>query len=342
MAPAWRNRLAPDAAAVRMAPMRWRLKQFGALTWLTALEAMRQPVFLLLMAATVLFMACLPLITAHTLGEAERMARDSALALHFVVGLVLGSYLACAALQHELRRGTVAAILSKPVGRVTLFLAKFAGISVVMLLFSAALTIATMLCARAATPENFVDWWGAAPLLAAVPAAFLVAGLINYFTRRPFVSDAFVLLVLALAVALVVSGFFGDDGQLVRWGRPLPWSILPAGALIALAILVLAALALVLATKLDVVPTLSLCSVVFLLGLMSDNLFGKQAATSKLGAVLYGVLPNLQQFWLADALSGGGTVPWAYVGAAAIYALCLLVFLLAVGMFVFGRIEVSA
>jgi hypothetical protein len=322
--------------------MRWRLKQFGALTWLTALEAMRQPVFLLLLAATVFFMACLPLVTAHTLGEAERMARDSALALHFVVGLVLGSYLACTALQHELRRGTVAAVLSKPVGRVTLFLAKFAGIALVMLLFSATLTIATMLCARAATPENFVDRWAEAPLLASVPVAFLLAGLVNYFTRRPFVSDAFALLVLALGVALLVSGFFGEDGQLVAWGQPLPWKILPAGALIALAILVLVALALVLATKLDVVPTLSLCSVVFLLGLMSDNLFGKQAAASKLGAVFYGVIPNLQQFWLADALAGGGAIPWAYVGSAALYALCLLVFLLATGMLVFRRIEVSA
>ncbi len=302
---------------------------------------MRQPVFLLLMAATIMFMACLPLVTAHTLGEAERMARDSALALHFVAGLVLGSYLACAALQHEIRRGTVAAILSKPVGRVTLFLAKFAGIAVVMVLFSAALTIATMLCARAATPESFVDWWAEGPLLAAVPVAFLIAGLVNYFTRRPFVSDAFALLVAALGVALIVAGFFNDDGHLVGWGQPLPWRILPAGVLIALAILILAALALLLATKLDVVPTLSLCSVVFLLGLMSDNLFGKQAAVSKLGAVLYGVIPNLQQFWLADALAGGA-IPWAYVGFAALYALCLLVFLLAAGMLAFGRMEVKA
>lgn len=322
--------------------MRWRLKQFWALAWLTALEAMRQPVFLLLMAGAVFFVGLLPVITAHTLGEAERMARDSALALHFVAGLVLGSYLACTALQHEIRRGTVAAILSKPVSRITLFLAKFTGIALVMLLFSAALTIATMLCARAATPENFVDWWAETPLLAAVPAAFLVAGLINYFTRRPFISNAFVLLVAALGAALLISGFFGENGQLVGWGQPLPWKIVPAGALIALAILVLSALALVLATKLDVVPTLSLCSIAFLLGLMSENLFGKQAATSKLAAGLYGLVPNLQQFWLADALAGDGVIPWAYVGAAAAYALCLLVFLLAVGMVVFSRIEVRS
>ena len=63
---------------------------------------------------------------------------------------------------------------------------------------------------------------------------------------------------------------------------------------------------------------------------------------AELGAVLYGLIPNLQQFWLADALAGDGTIPWSYVAAAALYALCLLVFLLAAGMLVFGRMEVKA
>ncbi|MCX7010402.1 MAG: ABC transporter permease [Kiritimatiellaeota bacterium] len=315
------------------------------MAWLTALEAMRQPVFLLLMAAASFFAGLLPLITAHTLGEAERMVRDSALALHFVTGLVLGSYLACAALQHEIRRGTVAAILSKPVGRITLFLAKFAGIALVIVLCSAALTITTMLAARAATPEIF---FSARPRLRethtlralTAPKQVCLVRQTNITTaqspqRKPGI-------VAALGAALLFAGFFSDSGELVKWGQPLPWKILPAGTLITLAILVLSAFALLLATKLDVVPTLSLCSVLFLLGLMSDYLFGRTAATSKVSAVLYGLIPNLQQFWLADALAGGGTIPWAYVGAAALYACCLLVFLLAVGMFVFGRIEVRS
>jgi ABC-type transport system involved in multi-copper enzyme maturation permease subunit len=294
------------------------------------------------MAAAVFFTALLPLITAHTLGEGERMVRDSALALQFVAGLVLGSYLACAALQHEIRRGTVAAILSKPVSRGMLFLAKFGGIAFVMLLFSAALTITALLSTRAAAPENFVDWWAEGPLLATVPVAFLLAGLINYFTRRPFVSNAFALLVIALAAALLTAGFMNEGGQLVAWGQPLTWKILPAGALIALAILVLAAIALVLATRLDIVPTLSLCSVIFLLGLMSDYFLGRQAATSKIAAVLYGVIPNLQQFWLTDALAGDGGIPWSYVGAAALYAGLFLAFVLALGMLIFGRMEVRS
>ena len=322
--------------------MRWHIKQFIALTWLTALEAIRQPVFLLLMATAVFFAALLPLTTSHTLGEAERMVRDSTLALQFVTGLILGSYLACAALQHEIRRGTVAAILSKPVSRGNLFLAKFTGVALVMLLFSAALTITVILSTRAAALENVVDWWAEGPLLAAVPIAFLLGGLINYFTRRPFVSNAFVLLVLAQGAALLAAGFLDGTGKLVPWGQSLPWQILPAGALIALGILVLAAIALVLATRLDVVPTLSLCSVVFLLGLMSDYFLGRHAASNKLAAALYGVIPNLQQFWLADALAGNGVIPWSYVGMAALYALCFLTFVLALGMLIFGRMEVRS
>ncbi|MCX7006405.1 MAG: hypothetical protein NTY53_04015, partial [Kiritimatiellaeota bacterium] len=64
--------------------------------------------------------------------------------------------------------------------------------------------------------------------------------------------------------------------------------------------------------------------------------------TSKVSAVLYGLVPNLQQIWLADALAGGGTIPWSYVAVAALYAFSLLVFLLALGMLVFGRMEVRS
>ena len=117
---------------------------------MTALEAMRQPILLLLTLSNVAFIALLPFVITHVLGESVRIVRDSAMALHFVGGLLMGSYAACAALSGEIRRGTASAILSKPVDRVIFFLAKFAGVAVVMILFSIATTIATILSTRCA------------------------------------------------------------------------------------------------------------------------------------------------------------------------------------------------
>jgi len=94
----------------------------------------------------------------------------------------------------------------------------------------------------------------------------------------------------------------------------------------------LAALALACSTRLDVIPTLAVCSALFLLGLMSDYLFGTHAQKgSWWGSVLYTVTPNWQLFWLADVLeTGKKTFPWEYVGKAFGYvvgyvgaALCL-------------------
>jgi len=90
------------------------------------------------------------------------------------------------------------------------------------------------------------------------------------------------------------------------------------------------------------VPTLAICSVVFLLGLMSDYLFGRVAAQNKLAAFLYAVLPNWQHFWMTDALSGDGTIPWVYVVRVAGYALFYLAGVLCWGILAFRRMEVKA
>jgi hypothetical protein len=67
--------------------------------------------------------------------------------------------------------------------------------------------------------------------------------------------------------------------------RPLPfqetssidWRLVPAAILILFALWVLAGLALACSTRLDMIPTLAICTGIFLLGLMSDYLFGRHA-----------------------------------------------------------------
>jgi hypothetical protein len=293
------------------------------------------------MATTcVLFIGLLPLLITHTLGEGAKLARDSGLAFHFVCGLILGSYVACSSLTHEIRRGTAASILSKPVSREIFFFAKFAGVAAVMLLFSAAAAMAILMSARVAEPLYSFDWWAGAPLLAAPLTAYFIAGLWNFFTQRPFISAASFLLLVALAIAFVFAGFVDSEGHGVAFGSAYSWKILPVSALIFFAIAVLTGLAISLAIRLDTVPTLSFCSVVFLVGLMSDYLFGRHAARSLLADLLYRVLPNWQHFWVVDALSGEGAIPWSYVARVALYAGLYLAGILSLGMLAFRQLEV--
>lgn len=324
--------------------MRRIVHQYAALASLTALEILRQPVTLLIFSTALAGMALLPAVTTHTLGESQKMIADSTLALHFFLGVLLAGLASCHTLTSEIRRGTAASVLSKPVDRAVFILAKFAGVAAVMLLFSSLCAAGSILATRAASDAYAIDWRAAAPLLAAVPLAYAAAGLVNYLTRRPFAADAIVALVMATAAAFALTAWLGHRAHAPagEGAAFFVWSLLPVNALVAMALLVLAALALALATRLDVVPVVSICSVVFLAGLMSDYLLGRHAATSAWAASAYAILPNWQHFWLVDAVNAGQAVPLRYLAGAGLYALLYLSGILLLGIVSFRHTEVKS
>lgn len=318
--------------------MRLWIRQGLALAGLTALESVRQPIVILLATAALAFVALMPVLITHTLDDSARLVRDSALALHFVIGLVLGVLMACTALRAELRTGTAGAVLSKPVPRPLFFIGKYLGLAAVTLAFSLLMTCATILAARTAHISFFHDWWGSGPLLVALALALALGGLQNFLLRRPFASRAFGALLLLVPLAVLFSGFHSDEETTAAWGAALPLAVIPAGVLIALAILLLTGLALALATRLDVVPALVASSIVFLGGLMADYLLGRRADQGDVWALLDGLAPNFQHFWAADALAADG-VPWSYVARVAAYTACYLAAVLAAGIIAFRRME---
>lgn len=315
--------------------MKQQVRQFFSIAHLAVLETLRQPVFLLMYTFGLTLTATFPILISFTLGEGAKFTRDSALALHFVLGLLLGGFSACATLTHEFRRGTAAAVLTKPVSREIFFLAKYTGIALVMLVFSTTLTFATLLAMRTATPHYEFDWWGSGPLIIAIVLSYAWAGLLNFFKRTPFVSAATITLVLFCTFAFVLSWANPPAERAAFDGR-----IVAASVLIALGILVLAAISVTLAIRLDVVPTLSLTSFVFIAGLVSDYLFGRHATQSFIARTLHAALPNWQHFWMADALSGTGVIPWDYVGQTTLYAAAYLAGVLCLGLFAFRNLEV--
>jgi len=140
----------------------------------------------------------------------------------------------------------------------------------------------------------------------------------------------------------VFAGFVDSEGHGVAFGSAYSWKIIPVSVLIFFAIAVLTGLAMSLAIRLDTVPTLSICSIVFLIGLMSDYLFGRHAAHNVLADLIYRVIPNWQHFWVVDALSGEGEIPCSYVARVAIYAGFYLAGILSLGMLAFRQMEVRA
>ena len=177
----------------------------------------------------------------------------------------------------------------------------------------------------------------------AIAVAYALAGFSNYFLRRPFVSDAVFALVVMVTLAAFVIFQFTVQMQSVGEHAAVDWRLVPAGLLILFAFWIFAAVALACSTRLDMIATLAVCSAVFLVGLMSDYLFGLPAAKGSWWAsALYSIVPNWQLFWLADALeTGKSTFQWAYVGKAFGYAVFYAGAALAVAVALFDDRELS-
>ena len=326
-----------------------RIRQFLAMAGLTAVEAIRQPICLLLTTACVLLTAAAPLLIMHNFGEEGKLARDSGLAFHLVVGLFVAGYAACSSLAAEMKSGTASAVLSKPVSREAFFLAKFVGVAGVVVAFSSCATLATLLSERVSEKFGTVhgeygymtDWQTGILLVLAPAAAYLAAAGINYRAKRPFVSVAFGLLFLCLLLSAVVSGLFDRLGYFAPFDFGIQWRILPASLLITLALIVLSAVAMALSTRLGTVPTLALSSAVLAAGLLSDYFLGQKASASALAGFFYRLIPNWQHFWLSDALNNGGAIPWAYVVSAAFYAVTYSAGVLCLGLLSFRHADMK-
>ena len=325
-----------------------RMRQFFSLAGLTATETLRQPLVLLLTTACVVLTATVPLVLLHHFGEDAKVVRDGGLAFQFVFGLLIASYAACASLTAEVHSGTVATVLSKPVGRTIFFLAKFVGLTIVLLAFSLCAGLATLLSERVAERWTYtahasgeiIDWQTGTLLLLAVPAAFLVAGIVNYRTHRPFGSNAFLYMLIALGLVLLIAAGFDRTGHRASFDFRVNWHIAPAVLLIFMALAVLAALALGVATRLGTAPTMATCGAIFLLGLLADAWLARVDPHSGLSAMLYALIPNWQHFWVADHLSADRGPASHYLPRVALYALSMTTGLLALGAASFRRVDI--
>jgi len=172
--------------------------------------------------------------------------------------------------------------------------------------------------------------------------AYLMGGFSNFFLRRPFVSDAVLCVVGMSTLAFIVINFISKEGQLQSFAVGIDWRMAQAALLILFAVWILAGLALLCSTRLEMISTLAICSAVFMLGLMSDYLFGTRAkAGSWWASAIYSVLPNWQLMWVADALEQDKVIPWSYLGTAFGYVVAYVGAALAVALCLFEDRELT-
>ncbi len=301
-------------------------------------ESVREPVFFLMLFCALVLIGHYPSAALFVFSEQLKLVVDSSMATGLVFGLVSGVLCASHTVAREMRNGTVLLLLSKPVYRWNFILGKIAGILVAVTLFTAVCNFAGVIAVYVATDQFRMDMGVYYLYLGLLAAGCLVGMLANFFRGSSFPEIA------SYALTLMVPGF----AVYCLLAKPEPTISLAdlgcALVLINFATIAMATLAVVFATRLDIVANLCVCTVVFFLGLVSSYLFQRETGSDALDLLfgfLYAVIPNWQYFWLADAVAVNRPIPFSYVVGCAVYVAVYVVLAAMWAVAVFENKEVA-
>ena len=318
------------------------------------LESIRQPVFVVLVLAGILALVLNVNLAAFTLEDDNKLLIDLGLSTLFLTGLLLAAFTATSVLSREIDNKTVLAVVSKPVSRPVLVIGKYLGVAAAIACGHWSLSMVFLLGVRhrVQAEDGTMAAFDLPVLIFGLLAGGLGlagSGLGNYLYRRPFPS-VFVVSLAALLTAAV--GLVWCIDREWRFQDPrASWDgqVMIALALVLEAVLVLAAVAIASSTRLAQTSTLLACIGVFLVGLVSEYFLGTvvgQPAGRPGWLVaacwpLYALIPNLQFFWPADALTQGHAMTSAYLGTVSAYAACMTVAMLSLAVLLFQERDVG-
>ena len=310
----------------------------------TFTETLRQPIYAVIISFALFLFLMSPSITMYTMDEDIKLLREIGLSTLFLAGLFIATFSAAGALTEEIETSTITTVLSKPIGRPTFILGKFLGLTAALILAHYICTIAMLFSIRHGvleTVNDTHDW----PVITAgsviILLAFFVTAFLNYTYDWNFPSTAIILLAIFATIGLIFLLFIDRDWQFNPENNGIELFDVYASALLLLASIVLVSLAVMFSTRFNVVLTLSCCIGTFLLGLITDWIFGRFADTNILAKIGNILVPNLQIFWVSDAIYEGSSITVNYLLMGALYAILYTAGILSLAIALFQKRQVG-
>ena len=295
------------------------MRRLGAIVRATALEILSEPLSLLVLLAALTMSVLAPAFHYHQFGEATRMARDAGFSALLLCGGIVSVFGTVRAFRREVESGTLSMALVHSVSRAGFFLAKTAGALVAVLVFSAIVLSVAMTIVEgasvggrlAAASGDIARLWG--PCLAA-GVGVMVLPLVFGAALNRFAGCRFVLSFFAVAGCLAALCFgwtaFRDGSLVLR--------LLPAALPIVVLSVVLMSAAAAFSVRLKA-----------------------NAASAAVGGAVVLLVPAVGNYYLSNALSGGGAVTWGYVGLAGLAAVPVIVFFVLLGIHFMDKCDIS-
>lgn len=104
------------------------MNQLLAIAKNTLLQTIRQPLFGIIVLATLGGLALAPSLTGWTLDDDNKLLRDIGLSTLLIQGLFLAAFAASSVIDTEIEEKTALTVVAKPVGRVVFVLGKYLGV----------------------------------------------------------------------------------------------------------------------------------------------------------------------------------------------------------------------
>jgi ABC-2 type transport system permease protein len=277
----------------------------------TFIETLRQPVYAIIIVAAIFLFFISPSLTMYTMSDDNKLLREIGLSTLFLTSLFIAIFSASGAVAEELEKKTITTVL--------------------MAIRHGVLE----------TVNDTHDWTVIGTASVVIIGTFLLSAFLNFAYDWKFSSTAIVLTAIFATFGMVFLALIDRDWQFNPKENAINPVDIYGSVLLLLAALIIVALAVALSARFNIVVTLSACIGIFLLGLVSDYAFGCFAEThlwAKIGRFL---VPNLQIFWISDAIYEGSDIPLKYIGISASYALCYTIAILAIAVALFQRRQVG-
>ncbi|MDF1810170.1 MAG: ABC transporter permease [Phycisphaerales bacterium] len=250
-------------------------------------ESIRQPVFFIMLLLAAFIQLINTWIVGFTMGAKNvpgevsgdnKMLLDVSMGGVFLLGIILAAFISTAAISREIENKTVLTVVSKPVGRTSIILGKFLGISGAMFVAIGIMIAFLLMGIRHGILSTAAQEPNLPVILMSVIAIFgsIALGAIgNYFYGWSFGQAASLLLLPMIWIGYIVTLFIHEDWTMMSPVENIKPQIMLACVCLAMALFVMTALATAISTRLGQVLTITICTAVFLVGLLSNYWFGR-------------------------------------------------------------------
>lgn len=304
----------------------------------TFTETIRQPIYAIIIIAALLLMLISPSITMYSLEDDDKFLREIGLSTLFLASLFIAIFTASGSVAEEIESKTILTVLTKPVQRPIFIIAKFVGVAAAVFLAHYICTIALLMAIRHGVIESVNethDWTVLTAAAVSAISVFVLSAFFNYTYDWKFSSTAVVLLAIFATLSIIFLAFIDRNWQFNPQHNQINALDVYGSLLLLLAAIIIAALAVAFSTRFNISITLALCIGIFLLGLVTDHVFGRLAQSHLWAKVCYFLVPNLQIFWISDAIHEQSEITFSYIAISAAYSFsyAAAVLLLAIAFF---------